>query len=242
MRKLMFGFTVTIAMLFATACGSAAPVTTSEAVSPTATAVISPQPDPILPSDAVEATAAEAAGLTVFRIIPDQSEARFLIDEILAGSPKTVVGVTTAVSGEISGEFGSPQQVVVGPILVDLSTLVTDNNFRNRAIRDAILQTGIESNRFASFQLTGIDGLPAEVVLGTAYDLSLSGDLTIHGVTRPVTFAAVVTPVSETRLEGSASVLLPIRDFDIEILRLPPQVASVGEVVTLEIDFVAEAG
>jgi polyisoprenoid-binding protein YceI len=203
-----------------------------------------------LPSEAVQEPAADstqpagnpAAGETVFRIIPDQSEARFLIDEILAGSPKTVVGVTNAVSGEISGDFGSPQQVAVGPIQVDLSTLATDNSFRNRAIRDVILQTGIEANRFALFQLTGIDGLPTEVVVGTAYDLSLSGDLTIHGVTRPVTFAAVVTPVSETRLEGTASVSFPIRDFDIHILRLPPQVASVGDVVTLQIDFVAEAG
>jgi hypothetical protein len=61
-------------------------------------------------------------------------------------------------------------------------------------------------------------------------------------VTRPVTFAAVVTPVSQSRLEGTASVSLPYSDFDIHILRLPPQVASVGDVVTLEIDFVAEAG
>jgi hypothetical protein len=35
---------------------------------------------------------------------------------------------------------------------------------------------------------------------------------------------------------------LPYSDFDIHILRLPPQVASVGDVVTLQIDFVAEAG
>ena len=92
------------------------------------------------------------------------------------------------------------------------------------------------------FQPTGIEGLPAEVALGTAYVLSLSGDLTIHGVTRPVNFAAVVMPVSETRLEGTASVSLPYSDFDIRILRLPREVASVGDVVTLEIDFVAVAG
>jgi polyisoprenoid-binding protein YceI len=130
----------------------------------------------------------------------------------------------------------------VGPIVVDLSTLATDKSFRNRAIHDVILETGSEANRFATFQLTSVEGMPSEVVLGTAYDLSLAGDLTIHGVTRPVTFAAVVTPVSETRLEGSASVSLPIGDFDVHVLRLPPQVASVGDVVTLEIDFVAEAG
>ena len=59
-------------------------------------------------------------------------------------------------------------------------------------------------------------------------------------MTRSVTFAAVVTPVSETRLEGTASVTLPTADFDVRVLRLPPQVASVADIVTLEIDFVAE--
>ena len=181
-------------------------------------------------------------GEIVFRIVPDQSEARFLIEEILAGSAKTVVGVTSAVSGEISGAFGSPQAVAVGPIQVDLSTLATDNAFRNRAIRDAILQTGIDANRFAVFQLTGIEGLPADVALGTAYELSLSGDLTIHGVTRPVTFAVVVTPVSEIRLEGTAWSLCPIVTSTSTFSGCPEKWPPVGDVVTLEIDFVAEAG
>ena len=238
----MFGLVVTLAVLLAAACGSASAATTVEPRRPTAAVATTKETALTTPGAAPEATAVEAGGEIVFRIVPDQSEARFLIEEILAGSAKTVVGVTSAVSGEIRGAFGSPQAVAVGPIQVDLSTLATDNAFRNRAIRDAILQTGIDANRFAVFQPTGIEGLPAEVALGTAYELSLSGDLTIHGVTRPVTFAAVVTPVSETRLEGTASVSLPYSDFDIRILRLPREVASVGDVVTLEIDFVAEAG
>ena len=100
--------------------------------------------------------------------------------------------------------------------------------------------TGNEANRFAAFQAASIDGLPAQVTFGTAYDLSITGDLTIHGVTRPVTFTATVTSVSESRLEGTASVTLDYADFDIHILRLPEQVASVGQLVTLGIDFVAE--
>jgi len=238
----MFGLVVTLAVLLAAACGSAPAAPTVEPSLPTAAPPTTFETVLTTPGPAPEATAVEAGGEIVFRIVPDQSEARFLIEEILAGSAKTVVGVTSAVSGEIRGAFGSPQAVAVGPIQVDLSTLATDNAFRNRAIRDAILQTGNDANRFAVFQLTGIEGLPADVALGTAYELSLSGDLTIHGVTRPVTFAAVVTPVSETRLEGTATVSLPYSDFDIHILRLPREVASVGDVVTLEIDFVAEAG
>jgi polyisoprenoid-binding protein YceI len=177
-----------------------------------------------------------------FRIVPEESEVRFLIDEILAGSANTVVGTTSAVTGEIVGDFVSPQSVTVGPIEVDMTGLRTDNNFRNRAIHDVILQTGVEANRLAVFRPTAIEGLPSEVSFGTPYDLTLKGDLTIHGVTRTVVFDAVVTAVSDSRLEGTASVSLPYSDFDIHILRLPPQVASVGDVVTLQIDFVAEAG
>jgi len=242
LRRLIFGLVVTLAILLAAACGSAPAAPTVERNLPTAAPATTIETVLTTPGAAPEVTAVEAGGEIVFRIVPEQSEARFLIEEILAGSAKTVVGLTSAVSGEISGAFGSPQAVAVGPIHVDLSTLATDNAFRNRAIRDAILQTGIDANRFAVFQVAGIEGLPADVGFGTAYELSLSGDLTIHGVTRPVTFAAVVTPVSATRLEGTASVSLPYIDFDIHILRLPREVASVGDVVTLEIDFVAEAG
>ena len=237
----MFGLVVTTAVLLAVACGSA-PTSTAVEPSPAAIPATTTETVSTTPGDAPRATAIEAGDEIVFRIVSEQSEARFLIEEVLAGSPKTVVGVTSAVSGEIRGGFGSPQAVAVGPIQVDLSTLATDNSFRNRAIRDVILQTGIEANRFAVFEVTGIEGLPTDVGLGTAYELSLSGDLTIHGVTHPVTFAAVVTPVSEIRLVGTASVSLPYSDFDIHILRLPREVASVGDVVTLEIDFVAEAG
>jgi polyisoprenoid-binding protein YceI len=229
-------------MLVASACAPPPAATTVQPTSAFSAPATATESLAATSEVAPPATAAEATNEIVFRIVPEESEARFLIDEILAGSPKTVVGATSAVSGEIRGDFGSPQTVQVGPIQVDMSTLATDNSFRNRAIRDVILQTGNEANRFAVFQVTGIDGLPQDVALGTAYDLSLTGDLTIHGVTRSVTFAAVITPVSESRLEGTASVSLPYSDFDIQILRLPREVASVGDVVTLEIDFVAEAG
>jgi hypothetical protein len=60
-------------------------------------------------------------------------------------------------------------------------------------------------------------------------------------VSAPLTFDATVTPVSDTRLEGTASATIPYADFGISILRLPPQVASVEDTVTLEIQFAAEA-
>jgi polyisoprenoid-binding protein YceI len=67
------------------------------------------------------------------------------------------------------------------------------------------------------------------------------GDLTIHGVTNEAVFDVTFTPISETRLEGLASLTIVYGDYDVQILRLPSQVASVEDVTTLELEFVAEA-
>ncbi len=213
---------------------TAEPVETLEAADPAEGAPAAAEPEEPAPESSVP-------GPVTFSIVADESEARFIIDEVLNGNPKTVVGVTNAVEGEIMADYSNPQEAAVGAIRVDLSTLVTDNNFRNRAIHDAILQTGRPEYRFAEFRASELSGLPGSVELGVPFDFQITGELTIHGVTRQVTFDATVTPVSETRLEGVASLTIPYAEFDVRILRLPPQVASVADEVTLEIEFVASA-
>ena len=95
-------------------------------------------------------------------------------------------------------------------------------------------------NEFATFTATQIDGLPQTVTpCGMSYELKITGDLTIKGTTRQVTFDATVTPVSADRIEGTASLTVPYADFGVDIPFLPPQVASVEDLVRLEIDFAA---
>lgn len=182
-----------------------------------------------------------AAGGPVFQVT-DESEARFLIGEVLNGNDIIVVGATNAVSGEIVADYADPSSAQVSQVKVDLSTLATDNNFRNRAIRDFILQTGDEANQYAEFTSTSISGLPASVTVGETYDVQITGNLTIHGVTQEVTFEGTITPVSDSRIEGTASLTINYGDYGVQILRLPDQVASVEDVTTLEIDLVAVAG
>lgn len=191
-------------------------------------------------SDAGEVPEPAAGGKT-FTIVPEDSEARFIINEILSGNEKTVYGTTTAVEGAISVDYEKPAGVSMSVIRVDLSTLATDNNFRNRALHTAILQTGNDDFRYASFEAAGFSGLPESVVIGQAFNFQISGTLTIHGVSKGVTFEATVTPVSETRLEGLAALVVVYEDFDVRILRLPDQVASVEDTAALELAFVAEA-
>ncbi len=195
---------------------------------------------PSAPTDPPVSAPIGATG-TTFVLVPAESEARFIVNEVLNGQPKTVIGATNAVEGQIVADYANPPAVSMSVIRVDLSTLTTDNSFRNRAIRDMILETGNPAYQYAEFVMTSVSGLPDSVTLGQPFDFQITGNLTIHGVTREVTFDATVTPVSETRLEGIASYATLYSDFDVTILRLPPQVASVEEQVILEMEFVAEA-
>lgn len=182
-----------------------------------------------------------AGGLTLV-IVPEESEARFIIDEVLSGADKIVVGTTTAVEGAITADKDNPAAVSVSAVKVDMSTLSTDSSFRNRAITDFILQTGEPDNQFATFVPTGYQDLPESITIGESFTFQITGNLTIHGVTQEETFEVTLTPVSETRIEGTATLSdVTYADYGIHILRLPTQVASVEDTVTLELSFVAAA-
>lgn len=187
-----------------------------------------------IPADDSESDA--GAGPVIFEIIQAESEVRFLIDEVLRGQDTTVVGTTDQIAGEIAVYTDNPARSQIGTIQVNARTLTTDNEFRNRAIKNRILETN--QYEFVTFTPTELSGLPDNATIGESYSFQIVGDLTIRDVTRSVTFDASLTPVSETRIEGSASTTILYADFDITIPDAPA-VASVEDEVILEIDFVA---
>jgi polyisoprenoid-binding protein YceI len=148
-----------------------------------------------------------------------------------------VIGTTNQVSGEIAVDYTSPGETKVGTILVNARSLVTDNDFRNRAINNEILET--REYEFITFTPTMISGFPDSPNLGEEISFQITGDLTIRDITRQVTFDVTATAQSETRMVGSASSVVARADFDLEIPSVP-SVADVDENVRLEIDFVAE--
>ncbi|MCL4251958.1 MAG: YceI family protein [Anaerolineae bacterium] len=193
------------------------------------------------PSSATSAPALSvAAGDTrsLFQIVPEESVARFIITEELLGAPKTVIGVTDQVAGDMLIDLDDPTSTELGTIRINVRTLATDNEIRNRALRGQILHSDREENEFAQFTPTALIGLPDSIAIGTPISFQIVGDLTVGGVTREVTFEAEVMPVSETRLEGAAQAVVFYQDFGITIPEAPG-VANVSDDVRLEIDFVA---
>lgn len=206
------------------------------------------------PTEAVTETAADATtestdaasanpdadNFTIFNIVADDSQVRFILDELLRGQPNTVTGRTNQIAGQFAVDFANPQASRVGEIRISARSLATDNELRNRAIRSQILQSAQDQFEFINFAPTETEGLPASITLGEPFEFQITGDLTIRDVTRPITFDVTVTPTSETELTGTATATVQRADFGLEIPSVP-SVADVDEAVRLEIDFVAEA-
>ena len=171
-----------------------------------------------------------------FQIVQAESEARFSMDELLRGEPVTVVGVTDQVAGEILVDFANPAAAQVGTININARTLATDSDFRNKAIKNKILET--DAYEFITFAPTAITGLPDSVSMGDTFTFEMTGDLTIRDITQEVVFAVNITAVSDSRLEGSATSSVARGDYNLVIPSVP-SVAEVDEDVVIELDFVA---
>jgi polyisoprenoid-binding protein YceI len=191
---------------------------------------------------AAEAEAAQQASVPrVFVIDPAQTEARFIVDEVLFGSPNTVTGKTNEVSGEIEIILDTPPQATVREIQINARSLATDNRFRNRSLNRLILQSNRDEYQFIIFTPTAIEGLPAEANVGDTFTFEITGDLKIREIVQPTTFEVTVTADSDTQISGLAQAMVLRSDFDLSIPNVEG-VADVTEEVRLELQFVATAG
>lgn len=233
-------------LLLAGCAAPAAAPTAGPATQPPPTAAPAPT-DPPAPAATATDAPAEAAPTAVevasaepvtFQIVAEQSQASFTINEVLRGQPTTVVGTTRAVSGELRLDLQDLSRSTVGVITVQVGGLATDSGFRDRAIRDFILNTG--QYPAITFTPTAITGLSGAAQPGQPVTFQITGDLTIRTITRPATFEVTATGASTTELAGTATTTVQRSDFDL-IIPSVPQVADVSQAVILTLDFVAVA-
>jgi polyisoprenoid-binding protein YceI len=174
-----------------------------------------------------------------FAIVQGESVASFEIDEVLRGNPNHVIGSTHEVAGSVSFDPEDPAAATITQITVNARTFTTDNQFRDRAIRGpVVLNSADDAFELITFVPTSISGLSGPAETGVSVTFQVTGDLTIKGVTRSVTFDVSATLVSEDRLEGRAETQVLREDFDIGIPNAPG-VADVTNEVLISLDFVA---
>jgi polyisoprenoid-binding protein YceI len=96
---------------------------------------------------------------------------------------RDAVGQTHAVHGTIT--IG-PGRVTAAVLSADVTQLESDRGARDAYVRDTSLETA--KHPTARFTLTAPIALPARAAKGTKLHLRASGRLSLHGVTRPITF------------------------------------------------------
>jgi polyisoprenoid-binding protein YceI len=217
------------------------PATQPDPVSPTqqmvepTQPVAQTQPPAAQPEPPASQPQPPSSALERYTILSDQSQVRFSIYEELNGVPTTVVGVTNQVAGEAALDLSDLSQTLLGEIRINARTLVTNEDRRNQAIRNRILNTDqFEYITFLPAQITGLDG---SAVVGQTITFQVSGDLTIRQVTLPVVFDVTTVLGSNNQITGTATTVIQRSNFQLAIPSVP-FVANVGEDVTLEIDFV----
>lgn len=214
--------------------GNAEP--TSDVTAPT---IATPETTESADTETTEADdPADAAPVATTFELTDASTATFELDEVLRGSPTTVVGNSGVVLGQIQIDRDDLANSRIGEILINARVFETDSGLRNRAIRGPILDT--DTFEFISFVPTTIEGLEGPAAVGDEISFTVSGDLTIRDITQPVTFDVTAVLTSDETIEGSASTVVERGPFELVI----PSVASVADVseeVQLSLDFVAES-
>ncbi|MGD9935722.1 MAG: YceI family protein [Dehalococcoidia bacterium] len=125
------------------------------------------------------------------------------------------VGFTTAVgrTNDVTGTFEVDNNVAkAGSIEAKLSTLKSDQDFRDNALRTQ----SIETNKFptATFKLTEDVALPEALASGQSLTTTLVGELTLHGVTKAVEIP-VETTVSGEYLVVVGSIEIVFADYNI---------------------------
>lgn len=182
---------------------------------------------------------APASMRATYTISQAESVTRFYIDEVLNGKDKTVIGETSQVAGELSFDPFDVQGTNLGEIRINARTLKTDSSSRDNAIKRFILKTEEDANEYITFVPTNLSGLPKTLTGGTSADISISGNLTVSGVTKPATFSGNVLYHENQNLVGDFTATINYNDFNLTIPEVP-FVASVEDNVKLTIDFIAK--
>jgi polyisoprenoid-binding protein YceI len=160
---------------------TAAPPTTPEATTPT-----TGSPTTVSPA-ATDAPAAPAADTPVGAqewVVTDASQLGYRVKEVLFGVDTEAVGRTNQITGSflIDGEA-----VTSGDFVVDVASISSDESRRDNPFRGRIMSTDAFSA--AVYTLTQPNELGTAPVEGAPVSTEATGELTLRGVTNPVTFA-----------------------------------------------------
>ncbi len=219
---------------------ASAPTTAAQSIQ-TGTAARSPTQPPAT-SAAAQPSTASAGATTGVKLVIDSSasQASYHAREQLVGKtlPSDAVGTSKAVSGSLLLTSDGTVLRDQSQITVDLTKLQSDESRRDNFIKSDTLQT----SRFptATFVASEVQGLPLPLPTSGEATFQLVGDLTVHGVTKPVTWQ-VTAQFDDTAISGTATTSVNITDFGMSPPKVGP-VLSIQDGLNLDLAFTAARG
>lgn len=153
----------------------------------------------------------DAAKLGGTWTVANGSEAGYRVEEVLNGTDVTVTGRTSGVTGTFTVSADG-LTLEAADLKVDVASIKTDSANRDDYFRDKALHTS--QNPDATFKLTKPVTLAAAPNSGTAVTAEAEGDLTIAGVTKPVTFSVQVQS-DGTTAQIAGSIPITFQDFGV---------------------------
>jgi len=122
-------------------------------------------------------------------------------------------GRTNDVSGAIVADAAHPAAASV-QIAVNMGSLDTGVALRNKEMRELYLETAKHPN--ATFKSVSVSG-PASVAANQPVDVSVTGDMTLHGVTKRMTIPVRVVLIPDGRIHATSQFSVRMPDFGINV-------------------------
>jgi len=149
-------------------------------------------------------------GVLVYRIVPERSTVRFDVD----ATGHTVHGATQRVGGEVRFDPENLSREARVSFRVQAATLDTGNKTRDKKMRTSHLET--EKFPEIEYDSSKVEALAPSLREGESQELKLTGQLSLHGVKRSLSF-----PVRAARhgaeLRVSGQTVLKMTDYSIPL-------------------------
>jgi len=229
-RIALFAVTLLVA-----ACGGNAALSTATPTSPaTSTSTASVAPTPAAATTPAATTSAGALSWTV----TSASKATASVREQLVGV--SLPSDAVLVASGAAGTFTLNVDLSFSPdskITFDLTTLTSDSRDRDNFVKMDTLQTRqFPTATFVPTKASGLSALPAS---GT-FTFKLTGNLTIHGKTKEVTFDVSATRTGgELKATATLNPTMRFGDFGMSAPSVPFRVVSVVDEIRLVVELVA---
>ena len=184
---------------------AAAPLSVNTSTSSTASAGTSPSAS----SSSTSSGSASSSSIDGTWKVGTGSVVGYRVNETLFGQSNTATGRTSSVTGSLSV---TGHTATAGSFSADLTTVTSDKSQRDRQFQGRIMNTATYPT--ATFKLTQPIALGSEPADGVTVTKQATGDLTLHGVTKSITFPVTVKKTGST-IAASGSVPIVFADYHI---------------------------